>query len=175
MWIIYCREFGEGKVWIYFAPQVLKCLQTWVTSYSWKKQKMKNSKRKEFTDNTNYTLVTYNPVGNGGHNMRQFRELQTSFCFGRCVFTCWLGPIPVCVIFLIVFRVIIHLYQKKRPAIKKIIFLLFSVGLSSVIFHTGKTGRLASSIPCMCSCIICVSPSHFQSLSLYLCSNDGSV
>lgn len=39
-------------------------------------------------------LETCNPVWTGGQNMRQFSKFQMFFCFGRCVFTSWLGPIP---------------------------------------------------------------------------------
>lgn len=58
------------------------------------KPKIEEYEKKRIHRCLDNTLVTCNPVSTGGHNMRQFRELQTS-CFGRCVFTSWLGPIPV--------------------------------------------------------------------------------
>lgn len=59
-------------------------LQTWDTSCSWKHKRFKKTKRKQFTDvsTTLWRLVTLLALREGAHNMRQFRELQTSFSFG---------------------------------------------------------------------------------------------
>lgn len=75
-------------------------------------------------------------------NMRQFSELQMSFCFERCVFTSWLGPIPcksLSLFFLkmIVFGHTIHLYQKKRPTRSEKLRLCFLLDCL-LVFHTGE-------------------------------------
>lgn len=116
-------------------------------------------------------LETCNPVGTGwggvgwGQNMRQFSELQMSFCFERCVFTSWLGPIPCKSLSLSFFFLNDCLWthhplvsEKKASKIRKMTFV-FSVGLSSVFLTQVKRSRAASSMSHLSPHV-----SHFQSL-----------
>lgn len=120
--------------------------------------------------------------------MRQFRELQTSFSFGRCVFTSRLGPI-LCksqYFWMIVFRLhssICIRRKKKASEIRQIIllycFCLFSVGLSSIFSHWWKeqVGQSHTS-HVIITCSLYVSLSYLVSLFIppfdwWLCLDDG--